>query len=205
MTTADPSPSRRVGLEEFLAADPHAFGDRYEIVDGLVVQAMAQSPAHDRVVRRLADALERAIDPDGPCREVNSDTAVRLADGGSAEPSGRLNVRFPDVLVRDCSEPYDAATVASGVLLVAEVTSEGTIDADTTVKRRLYARAGIPIYLIVYFDKDWETISEVEELRLDWSGVRYAPYQVHRDALVLTQPVSLAVTFADLQRRLPRR
>jgi hypothetical protein len=103
----------------------------------------------DRVTARLSSA----IDPDGPCREVNSDTAVRLADGGSAEPSGRLNVRFPDVMVRDCSEPYDAATVASGALLVVEITSEGT----------------------------------------------------HRDALVLTQPVSLAVTFADLQRRLPRR
>src|SRR5512139_1483645 len=80
MTTADPSPARHVALEEFLAADPQTFGERYEIVDGLVVHAMAQSPAHDRVVRRLADALERAIDPDGPCREVNSDTAVRLVD-----------------------------------------------------------------------------------------------------------------------------
>lgn len=206
MSTPTPAgDGRRVTADEFLSADPATLGDRYEIVDGLVVHTMAQSPSHDRVVRRLADAVERAIDPDGPCREVNSDTPVRLTDSEAPDPRRRLNIRFPDVVLRDCAHADERVTEASSVLLVVEVTSEATADDDVTLKRRLYARAGIPVYLIVYFDKDWASITEIEELRLDWSGIRYAPHAVHRDALVLTEPVQMAITFADLQRRLPRR
>ncbi|APE37425.1 hypothetical protein BOX37_29780 [Nocardia mangyaensis] len=89
-------------------------------------------------------------------------------------------------------------------MLIAEITSEGTVDGDIGVKRQLYARAGIPVYLIVHFDKDWQQVTEIEECRLDWSGRRYITRHTHTDALVLTTPVRLAVTFADLQSRLPR-
>ncbi|WP_336086910.1 Uma2 family endonuclease [Nocardia sp. SSK8] len=196
-------PERLVSADEFLAGTPEDFGD---IHDGVLLECMAQSPEHDLVVRRLVGALEYAIDPDGPCREVHSDTPIRLADGDSADETRRLRVRYPDVLLRDCGPgPYDVRTVAEQVLLVAEITSEGTVDADIGIKRALYARAGIPVYLIVHFDKDWQQITEIEECRLDWSGRRYVTRHTHTDALVLTSPVSLAVTFADLQSRLPRR
>ncbi|MFD4433737.1 Uma2 family endonuclease, partial [Nocardia sp. NPDC058497] len=85
------------------------------------------------------------------------------------------------------------------------VTSAGTIDADIGIKRELYARAGIPVYLIVHFDKDWQLITMIEELRLDWSGRRYVGHGQHTDALVLTEPVKIALMFEDLQSQLPRR
>ncbi|TLF93577.1 Uma2 family endonuclease [Nocardia cyriacigeorgica] len=196
-------PERIVTVEEFLAGPPENFG---EIHDGVLAECTAQSPEHDLVVRRLVAALEYAIDPSGPCREVHSDTPMRLADAESSDANRRLRARYPDVLLRDCSDGgYDVQTVAQQALLVAEITSEGTVDADIGIKRELYARAGIPVYLIVHFDKDWQQITEIEECRLDWSGRRYVTRHTHTDALVLTTPVTLAVTFAELQSRLPRR
>jgi Uma2 family endonuclease len=191
-------PSGRLTAEEYLAAAPDAFGD-IEVVDGLVVFDMAQSILHDRVVRRLAAALEDARRPGDPCREINSDVAVRFKDATSSASDHQLNIRYPDIIVRDC-EPYDVSTVTDHVELVVEVTSEATFDTDTLSKRAQYAAAGIPGYLIVHFDKDWTQISEIEEYRLDWSGRRYVVRAVHAGALVLETPLKLAVTFDDLQR-----
>ena len=206
MTTPHNAPEHLVTVEEFLAGPPDAFG---EIHDGLLIECMAQSPAHDIVVRRLVSELEYAIDPSGPCRQVHSDTPVRLADAEGVDASRRLRARYPDVLLRDCSEGgyggYDLQTVAGQTLLVAEVTSDSTVDTDIGLKRELYARAGIPVYLVVHFDKDWQQITEIEEYRLDWSGRRYVVRHTHTDALVLTDPVRLAVTFVELQSPLPPR
>jgi Uma2 family endonuclease len=83
--------------------------------------------------------------------------------------------------VRDC-DPYDVNTVRDHVYLVVEVTSEATFETDTTVKRALYAGAGIPGYLIVQFDKDGGKISQIEEYRLDWSRRRYIASAVHHRA-----------------------
>ena len=100
-----PSAEPRLTADEYLGAAPDAFGD-IEVVDGLVVHNMAQSEVHDLVVRRLAAALENARPGDGPCFRISSDVAVRFADAASSRADHRLNVRYPDVMVRDC-DPYD--------------------------------------------------------------------------------------------------
>ncbi|MEU8899544.1 Uma2 family endonuclease [Nocardia sp. NPDC048505] len=202
MTVINPDDGRRCTAEEFLSVEPdafsHTFGD-VEIVDGLVVQSMAQSEAHSTVVRRLASALEEARKTGDPCMRVATDVAVRFPDKEDSRRDHQLNVRYPDIFVRDC-EPYDVNTVRDHILLIAEVVSKTTADSDTGIKRQVYARAGIPVYLIVFFEKDWATIDRIEEYRLDWSGMRYMPHLVHRVGLVLDQPVTLAVTFDQLQR-----
>nr|WTA71389.1 Uma2 family endonuclease [Micromonospora sp. NBC_00855] len=200
MPTAPPDDPQRLTAEQFLDAEPDSlsttFGD-FEIVDGLVVRALAQSDAHSRVVRRLAASIENARDPAGPCLRVGSDVAVRFADTEDVPSDQPLNVRYPEVFVRDC-EPYDVNTVREHISLVAEIASRSTVDADTGVKRQLYARAGIPVYLIVHFDKSWSRIDRIEEYQLDWSGMRYMPHRVHRTALVLDTPVTLAITLDAL-------
>jgi Uma2 family endonuclease len=198
VTVSVPGHEFRLTAEDYLGAAPDAFGD-IEIVDGLVVHNMAQSEVHDLVVRRLAAALENARLPAGPCYRVSSDVAVRFLDAASQSADKRLNIRYPDIILRDC-EPYDVNTVREHVQLIVEVTSEATFQADTTAKRALYAAAGIPGYLVVHFDKDREKISEVEEYRLDWSGRRYVAHTVHRRALILDDPLRLTVTFEELQR-----
>ena len=96
-----PSPEPRLTADEYLGAAPDAFGG-IEVVDGLVVHDMAQSEVHDLVVRRLAAALENARPADGPCFRVSSDVAVRFADAASSRADHRLNIRYPDIMVRDC-------------------------------------------------------------------------------------------------------
>ncbi|GGL45821.1 Uma2 family endonuclease [Nocardia jinanensis] len=198
MTASHPDEQPRVTAEDFLEAEPDSLGD-VEIVDGLVVRLMAQSEAHSRVVRRLAAALEDARDPAGPCLRVGSDVAVRFADADDHRDDHQLNIRYPDIFIRDC-EPYDVNTVRDHIALVVEVVSKSTVDADTSEKHKLYARAGIPGYLIVHFDKSWESIDRIEEYRLDWSGLRYMPHKVHHTALVLDTPVTVAITFDALHR-----
>ncbi|MRH91364.1 Uma2 family endonuclease [Nocardia sp. SYP-A9097] len=196
MTATHTGDEGRLTAEEFLQSEPDAFGD-VEIEDGLIIRMMAQSDAHSRVVRRLAAALEDARDPAGPCLRVGSDVAVRFPDAEHRQADRRLNVRYPDISMRDC-EPYDVNTVRDHILLLAEVVSKATADADVSIKPLIYARAGIPVYLIVHFDKSWESIDRIEEFRLDWSGTRYMPHKVHRIGLVLDMPVTLAVTFEAL-------
>jgi Uma2 family endonuclease len=193
-----PSPEPRLTADEYLGAGPDALGD-IEVIGGLVVHDMAQSEVHDLVVRRLAAALENARPADGPCFRVSSDVAVRFADAASTRADHRLNIRYPDIMVRDC-DPYDVNTVRDRIQLLVEVTSEATFETDTAAKRVLYAAAGIPGYLVVHFDKDWAKISEIEEYRLDWSSRRYVVQDVHRRALILDKPFRLTATFDDLQR-----
>jgi len=197
VSTSHPDRVLRLTAEEYLAAAPDAFGD-IEVVDGLVVYDMAQTELHSLVMRRLAAALEGARPAAGPCYRVSTDVAVRLRDSANSSLDHRLNVRYPDIIVRDC-EPYDVNAVGDHIQLVVEVTSESTFETDTTTKRAQYAAAGIPGYLVVHFDKDWNRISEIEEYRLDWSGRRYVVRTVHRRALVLDEPLRLTVTFEDLQ------
>ena len=137
-----PSPEPRLTADEYLGAAPDAFGD-IEVVDGFVVHNMAQSEVHDLVVLRLAAALEGARPAGGPCFRVSSHVGARFADAASSRTGHRLNVRYPDIMVRDC-DPYDVNTVRDRIQLLVEVSSEATFEADTTVKRVLYAAAGIP-------------------------------------------------------------
>jgi Uma2 family endonuclease len=197
VSTAHPDRASRLTAEQYLAAAPDAFGD-IEVVEGLVIYDMAQTELHSLVVRRLAAALEGARPAAGPCYRVSTDVAVRFRDSVNASPDRQLNVRYPDIIVRDC-EPYDVNTVRDHIQLIVEVTSESTFETDTTAKRVQYAAAGIPGYLVVHFEKDWSKISEIEEYRLDWSGRRYVVQTVHRRALILDEPLRLTVAFEDLQ------
>jgi hypothetical protein len=74
------------------------------------------------VVRRLAGMLETARRDGGPGMVVDSDVAARFADAESAAADRRLNIRYPDIWIRDC-EPYDVNTVREHILLVVEVIS----------------------------------------------------------------------------------
>jgi Uma2 family endonuclease len=198
MTTQLSDQPKRLTADAYLSAAPDAFGD-IEVADGLVISNMAQSELHDLVIRRLAAALENARPADGPCFRISSDIAVRFADTPSKQADHRLNIRYPDIIVRDC-DPYDVNTVRDHICLIIEVASEATFYADTAVKRTLYATVGIPGYLVVQFDKDWASISQVEEYRLDWSRRRYIASTVHHRALILDEPLPLTITFGDLQR-----
>ncbi|MFE3541627.1 Uma2 family endonuclease [Nocardia sp. NPDC059177] len=197
MSTPDQQRELRLSAESFMDGAADELGD-IEVVDGLVVRLMAQSPLHSRVVRRLAGMLEAGRRDGGPCMVVDSDVAARFADADSPSADRRLNIRYPDIWIRDC-EPYDVNTVRDHLLLVVEVTSESTIDTDITDKRIQYAAAGIPRYLIVRLDQKEQRIEEIEEYRLDWSGRRYRAHTVHRRVLLLDDPIEVTIPFGNLE------
>ena len=84
---------------------------------------------------------------------------------------GRDTVRIPDLLVRrrtpGVRTPHGDLT---GVVLVVEVVSPGSVRTDRVAKRREYATAGIPNYLIVDVRGDVPTLTLHDALRDEPSG-----------------------------------
>lgn len=111
--------------------------DPVELLDGWLVTKMVKNPPHRVATRRVRQGLER-VAPEG--WYVDSQEPITLA---TSEPE-------PDaVIVRGQSDDYaDRHPGPREVGLVVEV-ADDTLHRDQTVKKRLYAEAGIPEYWIV--------------------------------------------------------
>jgi Uma2 family endonuclease len=112
-------------------------GDPVELLDGWLVTKMTKNPPHRVATHLVCKALEEVI-PQG--WHVDSQGAITLA---TSEPE-------PDAaLVRGDPRAYvDRHPRANDVALVVEV-ADTSLRRDRTVKKRLYAQAGIPAYWIV--------------------------------------------------------
>jgi Uma2 family endonuclease len=117
-------------------------GSRYEVVYGELLVTPAPRRQHQRLVVRIAAALETYL---------SRHPQVGEALVSPADISWGADVLVqPDVFV---AAPDEAGTEDwSGIrtlLLVAEVLSPSTSRADRTVKRLRYREAGVPVYWIV--------------------------------------------------------
>lgn len=110
--------------------------DAVELLEGWLVQKMPKKPAHRIITRRLRKAVESLL-PAGWF--VDSQEPITLSD---SEPEPDLSV------VRGDEESFlEHHPHASDIGLLVEV-SDTTLPRDRGVKKRVYARAGIPIYWI---------------------------------------------------------
>lgn len=111
--------------------------DPIELLEGLLIEKMPKNPPH-RIATHLTAAALRAAIPDG--WYVDSQEPITLED---SEPE-------PDVcVIRGTTRDYTARNpFAQDVALVVEV-ADSTLFWDRENKRRIYARAGIPVYWIV--------------------------------------------------------
>jgi Uma2 family endonuclease len=118
-------------------------GGRIELLDGSLLVHPLAAPPHQRISRLLANLLD--------------EPAERL--GGEVEEGANIRLRGDRVLIPDVvvfSEPGDQAiTDVELVRLVAEVVSPGQGTRDRVLKYDLYAKAGIPWYLIIEGGKGW--------------------------------------------------
>jgi Uma2 family endonuclease len=112
---------------------------RYELDEGRVVMMTGGTRGHERVIRRLAAALERRLDADR-WEVLTSNFAVDL---------GPKTVRYPDVVV-DSAQGTDKDLTATTPLLIAEVISPSSIADDLGDKAAQYLRStDVSAYLVL--------------------------------------------------------
>ena len=149
MTTA---PVRYLTIEKFFRDYSDRDGERWELVAGVPVMSPTETPANRATVFTVGFLLRTQL---GAGYHFEPDSDVFLPPTG-----GRDTVRIPDLLVRrrtpGVRTPHGDLT---GVVLVVEVVSPGSVRTDRVAKRREYATAGIPNYLIVDVRGDVPTLS----------------------------------------------
>jgi len=168
---------RHLTIEQFYAEYSDREAERWELVEGIPVRYPIECPTERAAVgvliwemySRLANAYRY---------EPNSDVFL-------PPTRGRDTVRMPDLLVRrrvPGVRPEQGDR--SGVALVVEVISPGSVRTDRVTKRREYAAAGIPNYLIVDVRDETPTLTLYDTLvePTDPAGAAATTYPRYADA-----------------------
>lgn len=148
--------------------------NRVELLEGWLVRKMGQNPPHAVCTGLLVDALPALLPAGFHLREQKP---ITLAD---SEPE-------PDLCVargsrRDYLTRHPGANEAPLVIEVADA----SLQWDKRLKRRVYARAGIPVYWIV------NLVDEVVEVYTQPAGTTQADYQQQQDFVAgASVPVTL--------------
>lgn len=159
---------------------------RIEIVDGAIVVNAAPRRPHQRIVRRLANALESAC---GPELAVDFDVDLRLRD------VPLLN-RRPDVVVYNSGLLSDTVLRPQHCVLLVEVMPPGSTTADQIDKPGEYAAAGVAHFWRIEQSDDGALT--VFRYRLDPTTRTYASAGISTDKLAVSDPFSVSVDLADL-------
>lgn len=131
-----PGLKTRLDYDDYCAIPPD--GKRYELLDGEVHVTPAPSPLHQRVVLRLARALQEHFRP--PAEVFVSPIDVILTPH---------DVVQPDLVVVTNPAQISDRGIEGPPLLVVEVLSPTTTVYDRTTKSQRYAALGVPHYWIV--------------------------------------------------------
>jgi len=117
-------------------------GQRYEIVNGVLLMTPAPTPNHQSISARLTYYLLMHVELAGLGRVFPGPIDVEL---------GPKNVFQPDivVLLNAHLNKVAAKRIVGAPDLVAEIASPSTAVVDRVTKYEIYARAGIPEYWIV--------------------------------------------------------
>ncbi|MEU7024175.1 Uma2 family endonuclease [Streptomyces sp. NPDC046203] len=170
-------------FDRLSAASPD--GRRVELLEGRILVTTVGTAGHAKSVTELAEALW----DESRIRRGHTGIGLRLPD-----PVAEARV-LPDLVVapRGSFRDEDVWQAPDPVLLVAEVVAPATASRDHGPKARGYARAGIPIYVIVDRAGDEITVHSAP------SGDRYARRTVHRLGTVvpLPDPLGFAIDTAE--------
>ncbi|MDO5699712.1 MAG: Uma2 family endonuclease [Dermatophilus congolensis] len=140
MTSAATRPLQSLDAwEAFVATRPET--EHWDLVRGVPVMAPNEHAANHSAAMHLVRLL---VDTFGWNREYLTGAGLHLP------VRGEDTVRHPDLLVLHTDIPVVSHYVRAGeVALVVEVVSPGNRRTDVIDKRREYARAGIPAYLVI--------------------------------------------------------
>ncbi|GDY30489.1 Uma2 family endonuclease [Gandjariella thermophila] len=181
-------PPEGLGAADYEAL-PEEVSRRIEVVDGAVLVNVTPRRSHQIIARRLANVLEEAC---GSGSAVATDVDLRLRD------VPLLN-RRPDIVVYEASVPDDDVLRPHHCVLVVEVMSPGSVTADQIDKPAEYAAAGIVHFWRVEIDEANSYRLTVFRYRLDPTTKSYASAGVEVDKMVVSDPFTVSVDFADLR------
>jgi Uma2 family endonuclease len=152
--------------------------DPVELLEGWLVPKMPKNPPHRVATRLVREALEQVL-PEG--WYVDSQEPITLLD---SEPE-------PDVIVvRGNTRQYlDRHPGPQDLALVIEV-ADTTLQRDRTLKKRTYARAGIPVYWIINLPE-----RQIEVHTMPMQSLQEPDYKQRTDyGQVASIPVEIAGT-----------
>ena len=138
--TPPPYPVKRFTVEEYhrmIDAGVFADDDRFELLEGWIIPKMSRNPPHDALLMLIQRVLFRALPPGWDTRNQSALTTKE------SEPEPDL------VVVRGDGRDYFNRHPGPADIALAIEVSESSLDRDRTLKSRIYARAGVPIYWIV--------------------------------------------------------
>ncbi|HEX6470183.1 MAG TPA: Uma2 family endonuclease, partial [Streptosporangiaceae bacterium] len=163
---------------------PEEICRRIEIVDGSIIVSPSPTPRHNRIARLLANRLEELAPP--PWR-VTTDVDLRIADVP-------LHNRRPNVVVFE-GDPDGLPIRPLQVLLVVEIMSKGSINADRLDKPAEYASVDIPHYWRI--ERDGASLICYTHI-LDRTTQSYASSGAHLGVMKTDRPFPVDIDFNEL-------
>ena len=181
MSSAIFSDGRPMSEREYLALGETP--ERIELFDGSLYVTPAPIPIHQKISRRLANALDSGADAAG--LQVLEAVNVRLRPD---------RILIPDIVIAlGDINLYELIIDSSEIRLVCEILSPSNPTTDKVLKMHYYAAAGIPWYLLV----EPETLA----LRLyQLDDTKYIEHSVTEvgEVLRLTDPLVATIDPAKL-------
>ncbi|HEY4360833.1 MAG TPA: Uma2 family endonuclease [Bryobacteraceae bacterium] len=130
----------RTEVEQMLDAGLFA-GQRFELIDGDLIDKMGQNPRHAMAIRLLTRALAAIFGVEKLL--VQAPVEVSRADRDRSWPE-------PDVaVVAEAKPDFGERHPRGDELVLAVEVVDSSVAHDATTKRDLYARAGVPEYWVL--------------------------------------------------------
>jgi len=116
-------------------------GQRLELLDGDLIDKMGQNPPHSYAIRLVLGWLAKILEPG----RILVQSPIEA--GG---PDRKWSLPEPDVAVlAESKEEYRHRHPRGEELVLVIEVSDTSLQFDTTTKRDLYARAGVPEYWVL--------------------------------------------------------
>ena len=152
-------------------------GQRYELVEGMLLVTPAPGTAHQIVVARLFNALGVYLESNGPAYVVSP---------GEIEIAPTTLHCEPDILVFPSTfRPGTKWTEISGWWLAVEVLSQSSKYYDRDYKLEAYLRVGVREVWMIDFERRCCEISTTDRRNVaEYESVRWHPAEVRESLLI---------------------
>lgn len=162
-------------------------GNRYEVIDGVLVMSTAPGASHQRSVGRIFQHVGLPLEAREIALAYMAPIGVIMPGADPVQPdfllirTARLSIIAEDGRIRGVPD------------LIAEVLSPNNPELDTVTKRAAYARAGVPEYWIVRpASRDVLVCSQPDAALSDYVNVRL--FAAGSEITSPTLPIQVAVS-----------